>query len=398
MTDAQNLMENRKVLALCAKGPDRTNVQKALSAAGFKVSFGSSTAEAVALIADIKPIVFIHFQEAVDISQGKAMHQRLGRLDEHANLLRVLIVKEVNAETLAFANDNGIVKVLPEATAKMGLGQEVEMLLAGFRSKDGFRAIQRDIMENPQNYDQAKIDEAIEEAWEKYPHDPSVKMEFGGLSYRKDNLDEAIQVATDLVNDDPNNVRAMNLIARAHMKKGEFDKASEVLGQANALSPSNPSRLVMMGDAFLGSGKVELAEQCYEESLEGDPDNKEASSALGKLKISQGDYDQALSLFKDSLSEEESAGYFNNVAVMSVREGNLDDALKLYHHALQALKTKSHRAKVLFNIALTFRRKGDHIMAKKNLQKALKADDTHKKAAEHLEEIEKILSRPKKSA
>ena len=387
---------NRRVLALYSKGAGRNPVLKSFASAGFKVSFASSTQEAVALLADTDPIMFIHEYSAVDESQGRAMQQRLARQDDHISLLRILVVEKINSSILAFANDTGIAWVITSATARLGLAREVEMLIAGHRNTGGFRAIQREVSENRNAYDQSKIDETIREAWKQYPHDPVVKIEFGGLKYREDDMDEAIRVATELVEEDPNNVRAMNLLGRAHMKKGDFAKATKILSRANSLSPANPERLVLMGDAFYGNGDIELAEKCYEQAGAVDPGNKGADAGLGKVSISRGDYDQALSLFKDSLSEEEAAGYFNNAAVVAARENHPETALKLYGHALNTLKTKSYKAKVHFNMYLTLMRMGKREQAKQSLEKSVRADRKFAKAAAHLKALEAEDPQPKK--
>lgn len=377
---------SRKVLSLCAQ-QNRELVRKTLAMANYKVSFISSLSEVTSAIAEFKPSVLVHDWAAVDETQTRKFHLNFSRTSTATELVRVLIVPDITPNLLAFANDALIERVYSYGSASLNLGAELDMVTS-VQDKSEIAQLVRESRSEGFKYDQKKLDEKVEELYQKYPHDHKVKLEFGNLSFRQSKYAEALVLASDLVAREPQNLRAMNLMARAMMKQGQWDKALETLEQAQILSPSNPERLVMIGDACYGKGDLNKALQCYEEAADLDPDMIPAAHRqMGQIKLEMGQVEEALNLFKNSVSEDESAGFFNNAAVAAVREGKPEQALKLYETAMRALKTNRLKPLIHFNIALSHRRLGDNESAVKHLKKALQIDPNYEKARVQLDQI-----------
>jgi tetratricopeptide (TPR) repeat protein len=377
---------SRKVLSLCAQ-QNRELVRKALAMANYKVSFISSLSEVTSAIAEFKPSVLVHDWAAVDETQTRKFHLNFSRTSTATELVRVLIVPDVTPNLLAFANDALIERVYSYGSASLNLGAELDMVTS-VQDKSEIAQLVRETRSEGFKYDQKKLDEKVEELYQKFPHDNKVKLEFGNLNFRQNKYAEALVLASDLVAREPQNLRAMNLMARAMMKQGQWDKALETLEQAQILSPSNPERLVMIGDACYGKGDLNKALQCYEEAADLDPDMIPAAHRqMGQIKLEMGQVEEALDLFKNSVSEDESAGFFNNAAVAAVRDGKPEQALKLYETAMRALKTNRLKPLIHFNIALSHRRLGDNDAAIKHLKKALQIDPNYEKAKVQLDQL-----------
>ncbi|HYX36975.1 MAG TPA: tetratricopeptide repeat protein [Oligoflexus sp.] len=377
---------SRKVLSLCSQ-QNRELVRKALAMANYKVSFISSLSEVTSAIAEFKPSVLVHDWQAVDETQTRKFHLNFSRTSTAAELIRVLIVPDVTPNLLAFANDALIERVYSYGAASLNLGNELDMATVSQEKSEVSRMV-RETRAEGFKYDQKKIDDKVEELYQKYPHDNKVKLEFGNLSFRQNKFAEALVLATDLVAREPQNLRAMNLMARAMMKQGHWDKALQTLETAQILSPSNPERLVLIGDACYGKGDLNKALQCYEEAADLDPDMIPAAHRqMGQIKLEMGEVEEALNLFKNSVSEDESAGFFNNAAVAAVRDGKPEQALKLYETAMRALKTNRLKPLIHFNIALSHRRLGDTESAVKHLKKAMQIDPNYEKARVQLDQI-----------
>ncbi len=379
---------SRKVLSLCAQ-QNRELVRKTLAMANYKVSFISSLSEVTSAVAEFKPSVLVHDWAAVDETQTRKFHLNFARTSTATELIRVLIVPDVTPNLLAFANDALIERVYSYGSASLNLGAELDMVTS-VQDKSEIATLIRESRSEGFKYDQKKLDQKVEELYQKYPHDNKVKLEFGNLNFRQNKYAEALVLATDLVAREPQNLRAMNLMARAMMKQGQFDKALETLEQAQILSPSNPERLIMIGDACYGKGDLNKALQCYEEAADLDPDMIPAAHRqMGQIKLEMGQVEEALDLFKNSVSEDESAGFFNNAAVAAVRDGKPEQALKLYETAMRALKTTRLKPLIHFNIALSHRRLGDNESAIKHLKKALQIDPNYEKAKVQLDQLTK---------
>lgn len=382
---------NRRVLSLCQKN-NRDMVRKNLAQANYRVSFISSLSEVTPSIADFKPHIFVHDWAAVDVTQSRLFHLKFGKTLQSGDIVRVLIAAEVSPSLLAFANDALIEKVLSYASATLNLAGQLEMMAKSADSNELSKFL-REVKSDGFRYNQKEIDHKVDELFQKFPHDNRVRLEFGNLNYRQDKFEDAVFLAKDLMMREPQNVRAINLLARALMKKGDFDKAFEALQEANVLSPSNPDRLIAMGDALYGKGDFDKAVNYYQQAVQVDPDaSPTAHKQIGQIRLEQGHIEEALDLFKGSVSEEEAAGFFNNAAVKAVRDSQAEKALKLYETALKAVKTDKLKPLIYFNIALTLRRLGRDAEATKYLKRSLHYNPDFDKARAQLDQILKKSS------
>lgn len=386
-----------QVLSLCPQ-KNRDMVRKSLAHGNYKVSFVSALSEVSSALAELKPRIFVHDWGATEASQARQFHLKFCRSEQAASIARVILVAEISPSILAFANDALIDKVYTYGVASINLGNDLGMLTTSQDTNELSKFL-RDAKAEGIRYSQADVDARIEEIYKKFPHDNKVKLEYGNLNYRQMRIKEAHTLAYDLISRDPNNMRALNLKAKCLMKSGEWEKAIEALGEANVLSPSNPDRLIMLGDAFYGKGDLDKALDCYKEASEADPeDDATAKKSMGKIHLEQGRLEDALDMFQGSASEEEAAGFFNNSAVYAVRCGKFEEALRLYKTALKALKTNKLKPLIYFNIALSHHRLDQDDEAIECLKKSLHFDENYEKAKTKMDEIWKIQNQKKKKA
>lgn len=384
------------VLALVSQ-PNREMLRKSLARSHYKVSFISALSEVNSALVQFRARILIHDWQAVDQSQTRQFHLKFSTTSQAEGLIRILLVPEATPVILAFANDAMIDKVMTYGNAAINLDSEIAMLLSSQDTNELTKLIRE--AKNPgHRYSQQNIDEKITELYRLYPHDPKVKLEYGNLTYRQENFAESLQLAEELLVRDVNNLRAMNLKAKSLMKTGDFEQAAATLKDADLLSPSNPDRLLLLGDAFYGKGDLDKAVNYYEEAKALSPEQlNDANTRIGKVRIDQGRMEDALELFKNSASEEEAAGYFNNAAVIAVRDGKLKQAIALYYTALKSLKTNKLKPQIYFNIALTLRRLGMDDDAVKALNRSLHYEPGFEKAQTNLDELLKKKAKGKQA-
>ena len=369
---------NKRILSLCAQSK-RDAVKRAMMG-HFKVSFISVLGEVNNAINDLKPDLFIHDWHAQEESQARQFHIKFGQSMAAIDISRIILVPEVTPQLIAFASDSMVERFHAYSAIPLTLLNEAKMLLD---AKEG-NELQKFLRESKLstfNYNQQQIDQKIENLYEKYSHDPKVKMEYANLLLRQGHLQKSVVLAQELINKDPTNLRANNLLARIKMKMGHFDEALVLLNKANILSPANPARLVMLGDAFFGKGDLDSALQNYHQAMHLDSDfSREAGRQVGRIKLAQGELEEAVMFFKSAVSEDESAGFFNNAAVQAARAQDYSGALKLYESALHTLKTDRLKPTIYYNIALSHLRLSESEPAMKALKRALYFDANHEKA------------------
>lgn len=378
------------VLVISANGVHRDPILKAMRQEGFQVNFVADISTVTDLIAEMRPGTLVHDWSAVDTSQAISFQQRLGKITEYAGMCRIIYAENITAQLIALASDCGVKRVVSYASSPLALVSEIKMAHAGMKNLSDLQQLIIKAQAGG-SYDQKEIDESIEAAFEKFSHDPMVKLEFGNLCLRRSDIPQSKALASELVEAQPQNVRAMNLLARIMMKEGKMNEAIAMLEKANVLSPFNTDRLLMLGDSFFQVGDKSKAASYYNQAAATDPSNVDAQKGLGQVKLSEGDINGALELLKGSASEDESAGFFNNAAVHAAHTGDFQKAYNLYLAATNALKTDKYKPAIFFNIAMTLERLDKIEEAIKYLKRSLKYDPNFTKSQRQMKRLEAIL-------
>lgn len=379
---------SREVLAICTENQHKNFIRKALAAANYKVSFISSMMEATEAIVKLNPCALVQDWGTVDQGQARHFHLKFAKKEAGRGVIRIILVPELTPDIQIFTYDALIEKAMSYSNASVNLGQELAQIIYKQDSSE-VTDVLRKIKSHQQTYSQNDIDNEISEAYKSFPHDTQIQLEYGALCLRSEDYELSAKTSKEVLHKEPQNVRAMNLLSRSLMKQGNFLHATQILEQANILSPKNPERLMLLGDAFYGKGDTAAALNCYQEAKEADSDmTLDVDRKAGQIYLEQGEVDSALQLFKESLSEDEAASIFNNVAVARVQENDMESALKLYETALKSLRTDKYRSQVYFNTALCYFRMGDMKAAERHVRRCLRADPEFSKGQALAKKIE----------
>jgi protein O-GlcNAc transferase len=183
---------------------------------------------------------------------------------------------------------------------------------------------------------------------------------------------------------EPHNLRAMNLLARTEMKRGEKGTALRILDAADKLCSHNPDRLNLMGDVLLQQGKFKEAKQRYMSALAVDSRSIDARESLSRCPLTEDEIEQSLKIFAEPLSESEIAAFLNNAGIHALNQDRFDDALKLYQAALSHLEDKQLKASVYYNLGLANRKNGRSIEAIVAFKECLNLHPNHSAAKENI--------------
>jgi tetratricopeptide (TPR) repeat protein len=387
------LADPKKVVGLLRDSNQRDPLQKVLMMENYSISFCSNTDQCNELLNNIRPDILIHDIQATDESQGKQMQLSLYKRDLTWRLIRILIVPVIDDKTIAFASDAGIHKVIHSSTSVLGIVTSLELLKSSVLANESLQIQLKQIRLGVKNYNQLELDQMIRDSYTKFPNDQDIQIEYGGLLLRKGDLDNALQVANTVIKANPLNVRAMNMMARILAQKGDLKQSIEVLKRANFLSPDNPDRLIQMGQTFFKDGNLSEAKKHFKIAHQIEPTDPEAIKGLGVIAIEEGDADSLGKLFTNTLSEEETASFFNNQAVYQAQNNNPQKAVEMYAFAYRVLKTPSYKPQILLNLALCYQRLGNYKDAIITLKKVLKLNPDYTKAKKILYAIENNLKK-----
>lgn len=375
------VLNQEYILIIAAHDYDRDPLVKALRKDGVTAMFGQNHVVLDEILEKFNPASMLHIWPGMDPQEAIKLHQRLSLTNPQ--LCRIIQVEAISPGIAAIAADTGIKRVLTNVLKASSVATEVQMALASIQQQPELVKLLQEIR-TTKAYDQQKIDKEIERSYLFFPHDPTVRLEFGNLSFRQKRFSLSQEIAESLIAQNPNNVRAINLLARIYMFKEDISKAIDLLESANILSPYNTDRLLLLGDAFYNIGNNQKARDYYKQVLDLDRSNGvEAYKGIVKINLKEGHLNAALQIVQESLSEEEAASIFNNAAIHSVHKGEIESSLQLYEAALKAVKSRKLQATVYFNIALAYERLGRIDESLKNIERSLELDPNFDKTKRH---------------
>jgi len=103
-----------------------------------------------------------------------------------------------------------------------------------------------------------------------------------------------------------------------------------------ALTPAEAQRLFSEADFHLSEGRLDLAEQHYQQLLHADPNNAEVLNMLGVLAGQKNDSAKACQMIRKAIRiNPGQASYYNNLGNTLKRRGDLDAAIEAHRQALQ---------------------------------------------------------------
>ncbi len=110
---------------------------------------------------------------------------------------------------------------------------------------------------------------------------------------KKGHLAEGLQVLEKGLKLDPKSQRLREELARIHLVQKNYDKAAHFLEEAARQSPQDAAILGRLGEAYLGSRKIEEAEAIFKRLLELNPKDNDARLQMGRVHVMQGHLDKA---------------------------------------------------------------------------------------------------------
>ncbi len=110
-------------------------------------------------------------------------------------------------------------------------------------------------------------------------------------------LPKAIEAALEVLEEDPTNLLALELLASARSAQGRREEAIEIHRRILAIDASRPLSHVLFGNLLWQSGDLEGAEASFRSALERDPDFARAHRRLGELYFTLGENGKALASF-----------------------------------------------------------------------------------------------------
>lgn len=240
----------------------------------------------------------------------------------------------------------------------------------------------------------------------KFMRVPDLLTQDSFLKFRGKDYAGAIAAAKEALAKDPENVKALRLMASGYLAQkqpaaarqalqehagqhpkseaieqflgewllasGDFEQARAALAAAKAANPNSAGLNMALARLAISEGKLDEGRKILSEIASSNGANSEAHLWLGTLEVKAGDHSAAIEEFRKALVvDDRNVLALNNLAYLLAKFGNTDEALKF---AQRACELAPENADVQGTLGWVLYRKGLYEAALKYLQEAVKRD------------------------
>lgn len=162
--------------------------------------------------------------------------------------------------------------------------------------------------------------------------------------------DERIKVQAERILDRvPGDVRALNALAMVHYRRGRFDYAAHLLGNAMQTEETRAELHSNMGLVSLARGEQAVAIRNFRRAIELNPSDSVSSANLGSIYVLNQDFVKAKIVLETAYRNIKDVKVANNYAIALTATGDTSRARSVFQ---DALKANPNQKELLLNYAI----------------------------------------------
>lgn len=222
--------------------------------------------------------------------------------------------------------------------------------------------------------------------------------EKGVLTYAKllvdtESFSDAKELLQKLVLKDQSNMSYLNLLAKVHLKEGNFEQAQKYYEIADKTAPNNFDRVNDMIKLYLDLKLPKESIEKMQQMIDLNPDKPDMKFGFYQLLDEAGFADLARDFCAQTSTPLELIKYFNNKGVIFSKQNEFEKAISEYQRAVRLIPNSKELYRILYNIAIA------HINLKKPenlkeaqaiLKKCLEIKPDYDKAKEKLDMLKAV--------
>jgi len=143
------------------------------------------------------------------------------------------------------------------------------------------------------------------------------------------NFDEAIEILTRILQDDPNISDGFFALGNVYFKARKFKEAAEAFSKALELKPDDSFAVINVANCYAALNQLDKAEQFIKDQVQRGFEDPQFYHVLGSLFALRGHYDKALNYYEECLKKNpRSASAHNAIAAICLNRDELERAEK----------------------------------------------------------------------
>ncbi len=196
------------------------------------------------------------------------------------------------------------------------------------------------------------------------------KLHQGGIeAYRKGDLEKAIQLLEQVVEQDPQSAAALCNLGTVLKVHGEIDKAKDCYTRALAIVPEEPDILLKLGNLYSSQDYLNEAAACFEKVIVKRPKSEDAHNNLAAVYLRLGQYEKARGHIESTIQLNPNLAHAHcNLAKVLDHLGEADRAVS---HLKKAVELDSVFTDAYLTLAGIYADTGDFHLAMDILRKVI---------------------------
>jgi len=217
----------------------------------------------------------------------------------------------------------------------------------------------------------------------KNPDNLDFSYKYAGLLLKETNrIDTVRKILNNIIDQDPDQVPALEELAKIHLERGNVDSASALFDRLVKLEPENEKYLRIRARIALGNKNLETATYIYEKLVEINPGEKQYQRTLSSLLVSGKNFQQNKKSLQQLIEQfpDETIHYLNLASLYSNYDQD-SSALNILDSA--ALKF-TENADIPYLKGSIYYSRGNISKSIEHLKKSIKINRNHTEAAHML--------------
>jgi choline-sulfatase len=308
-------------------------------------------------------------------STALSYRQRLQALSSRFRATNSAQPQALSPDVAAALNSLGYVAVSTSGASKAESGADPKDRITDFEANR--RALDLSSMGKL-----AEADTLLERLSSKYPDIPDLRISLGVNQRRLGKKREAVENFSEVLKQDPLNVRAHFDLAVSHYEMGQLEEAQKELKATLTIAPYYNRAAELMGAILIQRKDLAGARAHFNRLLGVDPGNYIANFQLGTLATEEGKWEEGERYLTAAVrADPRSAEAYNGLGVVYLMSSKLEQARAAL---TEAIRLEPKLAETHFNLGLVYRQQRKTDEAAREFRSALAADPQFRKAREAL--------------
>jgi Flp pilus assembly protein TadD len=136
--------------------------------------------------------------------------------------------------------------------------------------------------------------------------------------------------------DDPRNLRALDNLAAALFRKGDFEQAEKIYEKIITLWPTNDGAYTNLGIIAMNKRDLDKAEKCFIKAVEISGGDAQSYTNLGSIYLLKGDKNKAKQFYEQAIRlDPDAAQVYTNLGIIYVSEKKFKEAAAMFKKAVE---------------------------------------------------------------